>query len=258
MYKREKNKIIINPQLVRLIIFDKDGTIVNLDIWGKVIKKRTELIGDFFNLNAGQKHSIIKIMGIDPITNKIADIDILTISRIKTEENVAKELIKQGIEPILAQEITHQKFAEVDNNLNFMNIVSPIGNIKELFSRIKDNGTEIAIATSDIESQGRKIMQALGVDKYVSTVAGADSVVNDKPAPDMIWEICNRLNVNPEFTAIIGDSVLDLLMGNSAGVALKIGVLTGRDKKEDLQSYADVVINSIQEIEFEFGQAHAL
>ncbi|RLC48094.1 MAG: hypothetical protein DRH57_02850 [Candidatus Cloacimonadota bacterium] len=249
IYKQQDNRIIINPQLIKLIIFDKDGTIVKLDMWAKVIKNRAELIGDFFHFDTWQTNNISIIMGIDPITTKIADINRLTISRIKTEENVTKYLVEQGIESNLAQDAIHKIFAEVDNNMDFTKIVSPIGNIRELFSRIKDNGTEIAIATSDIETRGRKIMQALDVDDYVSAVAGVDSVINDKPAPDMILHICDRLNVSPKLTAIVGDSVYDLLMGHSAGVGLKIAVLTGKDGKQDLQSYADVVINSIQEID---------
>jgi len=48
---------------------------------------------------------------------------------------------------------------------------------------------------------------------------------------------------------VVGDAVLDLMMGRNAGAGLVVGVLSGVTPRETLARLADAVIESIAELE---------
>jgi phosphoglycolate phosphatase len=78
-------------------------------------------------------------------------------------------------------------------------------------------------------------------------VAGADSVSNAKPAPDMIYHICELLGKKPSDAVMIGDTMMDVIMGANAGVKLNIGIAE-IVSAEVLATKAHVVVNSMEDI----------
>ena len=48
---------------------------------------------------------------------------------------------------------------------------------------------------------------------------------------------------------MVGDSVTDLRMAHAAGAALKVGVLTGVGSRNSLATDADLILNSIAQIQ---------
>ncbi|MCK4359351.1 MAG: HAD family hydrolase [Candidatus Cloacimonetes bacterium] len=248
VYQLENGKVFINPEKIKLIIFDKDGTLSDLDMWLDIIKHRARLLGKYFNLSNEQTDDIIRAMGIEPATNKILDISILTQSRPETENIVAKELVKLGINHKIGFEATHRIFGEVDKVTDLVAIAKPLGNLKMLFKHITKAGIKIAVATSDLAERCEKIMEAFGILEFISAISGADSIKNDKPAPDMVHKICENVNIPPEQTAVVGDNVWDHQMAKNAGCPLSIGVLTGKDDYETMIEFADCVVQSIDNI----------
>lgn len=244
----ENGNVFINPETIKLIIFDKDGTLSDLNMWFDIIKHRARLLGKHFNLTNEQTDNIIRAMGIEPSNNKILDISILTQSRPETENIVAKELVKLGYDFKVGLEATHRIFGEVDKVTDLIAIAKPLGDLKGLFKHITESGIKIAVATSDLEERCKKIMEAFGILEYITTIAGADSIKNDKPAPDMVLKICENVNIPPEQTAVVGDNVWDHQMAKNAGCPLSIGVLTGKDDYETMIEFADCVVESIDNI----------
>jgi phosphoglycolate phosphatase-like HAD superfamily hydrolase len=50
---------------------------------------------------------------------------------------------------------------------------------------------------------------------------------------------------------MVGDSVADMMTGKRAGVALTVGILEGGvTPREELEKLADLVVNSVRELEF--------
>jgi len=50
------------------------------------------------------------------------------------------------------------------------------------------------------------------------TLCGDDIDARPKPDPLNIIHVCNSLNVSPEHTVMVGDTIGDLKMGRDAGV----------------------------------------
>ena len=47
---------------------------------------------------------------------------------------------------------------------------------------------------------------------------------------------------------MVGDAVHDLAMGRAAGAGLNVGVLSGTSGREDLEGYADLILDSINDL----------
>jgi phosphoglycolate phosphatase len=61
----------------------------------------------------------------------------------------------------------------------------------------------------------------------------------------MIFEVLRKTGCRVDEAVMVGDSVSDMKMGNAAGVKASIGVLTGVDGREELEKFADVVVDSV-------------
>ena len=55
-------------------------------------------------------------------------------------------------------------------------------------------------------------------------------------------------------TAVVGDTLGDLIMAERAGAGLRVGVLTGAGTREVLAPYADVIIESVDDIRAAAGE----
>jgi phosphoglycolate phosphatase len=80
----------------------------------------------------------------------------------------------------------------------------------------------------------------------MAMLACADDGFPNKPAPDPVLRICERLGVEPARTAVVGDSPADLRMGRAAGAGRVIAVLTGVGDQATLAPLCDVVLPSIE------------
>ena len=56
-----------------------------------------------------------------------------------------------------------------------------------------------------------------------------------------------HFNVDPSSTLLVGDTVMDALLGRNSGVGLTIGI-PGIVSREVLQGHMDVVVDSLDEI----------
>ena len=58
----ENGIVYIDPEKIKLVIFDKDGTLSDLNMWIEIIKQRARLLGKHFELQEEKVHEIIKAM----------------------------------------------------------------------------------------------------------------------------------------------------------------------------------------------------
>jgi HAD superfamily hydrolase (TIGR01509 family) len=114
-----------------------------------------------------------------------------------------------------------------------------------LFTTLSERGIKIAVATTDDRSPTLATLAGLGLASFVDALVCADDGLPVKPAPEMAWEVCRAVGVEPRETVVVGDTVADLLMGQAAGVGRVVGVLTGVSSAGDLTPLADVVIASV-------------
>jgi HAD superfamily hydrolase (TIGR01509 family) len=112
--------------------------------------------------------------------------------------------------------------------------IQPLPGARELLSYLTDVGTPWAIATSGRMETARPVLENLGVDLAKTPVVTRDQVKYAKPDPDLFLAAAARLNAPIENSAVVGDSVWDLLAARRAR-ALGIGVLSGGYGEAELE-----------------------
>ncbi|MDD9810333.1 MAG: HAD family hydrolase [Gammaproteobacteria bacterium] len=108
-------------------------------------------------------------------------------------------------------------------------------------------GIKFGLATMDIAANAERMLRAAGVAQLFDFVCGADSGYGVKPAPGMARAFCDTCNLAAAQVMVVGDSPKDLVMGENAGAAFSVGVLTGAHTAADL-ARADRVLNSIADL----------
>jgi phosphoglycolate phosphatase len=89
----------------------------------------------------------------------------------------------------------------------------------------------------------------LGIFDLFDFVVGADMVTHNKPHPEMIEKTLHVLNIDTQKAVLVGDSIVDMQMGEAAEIGLVVGVLEGGiAAKKDLDGHSDVVIDSVRNI----------
>jgi len=241
-------KIIAGDKTVkcRLLIFDKDGTIVDY---------KSSLLSlaraRFTSLNrlAGEQvaDAWAKAVGVDLRSGWIDPEGPLGIAPTSEEVLVtAVVLYQRGWGWNEAKQLAETAFNEADKSMKPPFGSVPVPGVPETLRRLKAlHDLKIALASTDRHWRSSQTLKALNLDVYFDVVLGADDVQRGKPAPDMVLEACRKTRCHPSDSVVVGDSRVDMLMGKNARAKACIGVLSGITPREKLEALADIIIPSV-------------
>lgn len=245
MHLNINGKILDN---IKLIIFDKDGTITDLyKYWSWIARKRASIICKKLDLEKRHINEIQEKMGLDIKRKRFKPEGPIGVKkRSEVLDIVVDYLMSQSISNPRA--ICEEAFNETDIlvNKNLKSLIKLIPGVPEFFERI-DNKCKIAIATSDNTKRASIIMNYLNI-KNIDLIVGGDQVSKSKPDPEVINKILSKLGINANRAIIIGDSCQDTNCGKNANLMAGIAVCTGLDDRSDLIKSTDYVVDSLSEI----------
>jgi phosphoglycolate phosphatase len=110
--------------------------------------------------------------------------------------------------------------------------VSLFSGTEEMLLGLHDKGHLLAIATGKSRVGLSRALEATGLHRFFAASRCADQC-SSKPAPDMLREIMEELDVGPDRTLMVGDTVHDLQMAVNAGVAA-VAVCHGAHPRDSL------------------------
>ncbi|RLA76182.1 MAG: HAD family hydrolase [Epsilonproteobacteria bacterium] len=107
----------------------------------------------------------------------------------------------------------------------------------------------LAIVTTKTTQFSIPLLEHMGIMKYFEVIIGRQEVQNPKPHPEPVLKALEAMNLEPNLNIyMVGDTKLDLIAGNEAGVST-VGVLCGYGKKDDLLNYtSNVKENSLEAV----------
>jgi HAD superfamily hydrolase (TIGR01549 family) len=244
--KRLKLKLKGGEKMIKGILFDKDGTLIDFSLWRDAGINTIQNILDEYNLNNDmlirelQRAIGIKENGVEPfgalayrshedlacelhfILNKHVDID-LDKFKIHVTELLRKEVLKDNVE--------------------FKEIVD----IKKLYEYLNSNNIKMGMATADSKQSAMHMINKLNLNDCFDFIGSYDGIMKQKPHNDMCMRFCSMYNLEPNEVAIVGDSYSDMLFAINSG-AIGVGVLSGVSSKINLKDVANVIVPSVESL----------
>ncbi len=231
-----------------LVIFDKDGTLISYDHWGKIMRHRSKRLAHRLDLSAAVEEQLCLFMGVTPYTSAILPGGLVYAPRQEAEKKVSEYISSHfGLSQQQASRLTTDVFSEIDQETDFKASLQPLPGAVSLMENLRAAGAKIAIATHDSAAATQTHLRSLGWTELIDMIVSPDIVPEQKPSPQPILRICCTLDIAPEQTTMIGDNITDVLAGKSAGCKISIGVLTGVSNAEEF-SDADLVIKTLDEV----------
>lgn len=227
-----------HPALSRIkgLLFDKDGTLFDFHKSWSPINLRVALAAARGDEALASR--LLASAGTDPQSGRSQPDSVIASG---TADELAAFWIGQGLdwEHGALRAMLDQGFRDGARQM------VPVTDLAALFSTLRRRGFALGIASSDSEGAIHDAATHFGLTPHLDLIVGYDSGHGPKPEPGMVQAFCRKVRLPPYQVAVIGDSRHDMEMGRAAGVALRIGVLTGPASRERLEPQADLILESI-------------
>lgn len=129
---------------------------------------------------------------------------------------------------------------------------APYPEIPALLRRLRDAGIPMAVVTNKDDASAKALMERY-FGPVFDAVEGRREGIAVKPDPALVFEAINRMGVSPEETLYVGDSDVDMLTAQNAGLD-SCGVLWGFRTEAELRAAgAGYIVGSARELGALFG-----
>lgn len=126
--------------------------------------------------------------------------------------------------------------------------VKPYDGIMELLDNLKQAGIKIAVFSNKPHSRTLDVVETLFGKDYFDEILGHEDDRPKKPNATGVFYLAEKLGIDVQDIAYVGDTSTDMLTGKNAGV-WTIGVLWGFRDREELEKYkADVIVDKPSDI----------
>jgi beta-phosphoglucomutase-like phosphatase (HAD superfamily)/dTDP-glucose pyrophosphorylase len=168
----------------KLIIFDLDGVLIDSrDIHYEALNAALNKIDSKYVINRDEHLSLYD-----------------GLSTTKKLEMLAKN---KGLPPEYNNQIWEDKQKAA---ISIFNNLQRDFNLMDYFSKLKDEGFQIAVASNSIRNTVKLVLLKLGLLEYVDYYVSNEDVKRTKPFPEMYWRCMVACNALPKNTVIIEDS----------------------------------------------------
>lgn len=222
---------------IAAIIFDKDGTLFDFDAtWGAWARNA------MLELSAGDAAQAARlggVIGYDYAAGRFArDSVVIAGTVFEVAERLLPEVPGLAMAELIATlDAVAQRAPQI-----------PAVDLPRCLGGLRASGRRLGIATNDAEASARVHLAKAGVADYFEFIAGYDSGHGAKPAPGQLLAFAAKIGVAPRQVAMVGDSLHDMAAARAAGMRA-VAVLTGPAQRETLAPAADVVLNTIDDLQ---------
>ncbi len=222
---------------IKGILFDKDGTLFDYTATWMPLNHRAALMAA--RGNQERAHELMELGGWQSQTNTIRSGSLLAAHTNYEIATAWSDALEDWTTDELYQAITH-----IFNTYGLQS-ATPVTDLPELLSRLAGLGYTLGVATSDNEASTRAMLDRFHVETRFDFIAGYDSGYGVKPGPGMVHAFCKQCDLDVSEVIVVGDNYHDMEMGDKAGVAFSVGVLSGNSTRADLSAHTDYILEDV-------------
>lgn len=115
----------------------------------------------------------------------------------------------------------------------------------ELIMNLKNEGVEIALATSVNWEIADKVLKSLKIEYLFDNVTTGEEVLNPKPDPEIFIKVVDKMNLDPDSCLVFEDSGSGVKAAKEAGI--KVIAIDPTGEATDLEE-ADIVIEKFSDV----------
>jgi len=194
--------------MIKLVIFDLDGTLVNA-----------------YPAVSQSVNYTLNSLGFDPRSHNEIKRSVGSGDRNLMAHFVGEKLATRALGIYRPH---HTKALEAQGAVRLL------PGARGILKFLKSKGYKLAIASNRPYKFTRIILKGLSVLKFFDVVICADNVDRPKPCPDMLRAVAKRLSVGKEEVLYVGDMTIDVNCARRAGVRMA-AVATGSSSKKELK-----------------------
>ncbi|MCG9893186.1 MAG: HAD family hydrolase [Thermosynechococcaceae cyanobacterium MS004] len=230
---------------IQAIIFDKDGTLANVESYLKSLgQKRARLVDAQV---PGVQEPLLLAFGVE--STYLNPMGLMAVgSRRESIVAAAAYVAETGRDWAEALEIAIAAFTEADSYLKNKAEHTPLfPALQDWLPQLATAGLQLGVLSADTPQNVEDFVKTYQLQTLISRHQGVDGLLS-KPDPRLYEAICQQLDVPPSQTLMIGDSTLDMRMAQAAGSAGRIGVTWGWQKPVIID-HADLLIDQPHQLE---------
>ena len=179
--------------MLKLIVFDVDGTLVDTD--EVILETWKELIRLYKPSDYFLDDDVIRTFSGPPLRD--------SIKRVFPEMN---------------QEFIFNEYNRITPGLYESNI-KKFPNVVDILNNLKKDGYQLAVLTNKDSKMTRYTLELAGIDiNLFGAIVTADNVKTLKPNPEGLLNILNKLDIKNNETISVGDTEFDYYCGINADV----------------------------------------
>jgi phosphoglycolate phosphatase len=232
---------------IELIVFDKDGTLVDFDLlWAGKLVHAVESVLAAAPAAPDVRARLFATLGIQEDGKSVIPESPLAVSTLaKLGMATTVVLYQNGVSWHEAERLSRDIFMPAIEVLPRPQDISPIGDVNGLMRGLCQHGFKLAVFTSDDRNATMATLPMLGIAGLVQTMVCGDDAMPGKPSGAGLVHLARHFGVNPEAIVMVGDSMTDMTSAQDANVGWRVGVLSGTGRREGLARIAHDVVDDI-------------
>jgi len=144
------------------------------------------------------------------------------------------------------REVAAARFLEIHDE-DYLEQIKPLTGAETLFRWLQDNSIPTAIVTSKSQMRAEAQLDALNWTKYFDAVIGKMDGRPEKPDPGPVLLACQELNIEPQYTVMVGDGIADMKSATQAG-SRALGLCDAFSAEELTEVGASLCFDSLTEV----------
>jgi len=120
--------------------------------------------------------------------------------------------------------------------------------VSETLAALSDRGYRLSVATNKPSYFAVRLLDGLGVGRFLDKVMGPDLVSRPKPDPEMVRAALEAMGVDASSALYVGDMPIDVETARAAGLTVVVLPTGSSDRAELATAGADLLLSSASEL----------